>query len=150
MKVQSFERVQDLAAPSRPRTILFLIADTGAGHRSAAGAIAKALRLVYEQVHADGEPAPGVDIHIVDAFAECGRVPLRETISFYGPVTKHSPGFYRQIFHITNSVERFTAASRLCQPFLRQGLRSLIARTQPDVIVSVHPLLNHVTLQLLD
>jgi len=38
----------------------------------------------------------------------------------------------------------------LCQPFLRQGLRSLIQRTRPDAIVSVHPLLNHVTLQVLD
>jgi 1,2-diacylglycerol 3-beta-galactosyltransferase len=141
--------VQDIAALSLPRTILFLISDTGAGHRSAAGAIAKALRLVYEQAHADGEPAPVADIRIVDAFAECGRFPLRETVSLYGPVTKHSPGLYRQIFHITNSTERFNAASRLCQPFLRQGLRSLIERTRPDVIVSVHPLLNHVTLQVL-
>jgi 1,2-diacylglycerol 3-beta-galactosyltransferase len=141
--------VQDTRAPGLPRTILFLISDTGAGHRSAASAIAKALHLVYEQERANGQAAPGVDIRIVDAFAECGRFPLRETISLYGPVTKHSPRLYGQIFHITNSAERFNAANRLCRPFLRQGLRDLIERARPDVIVSVHPLLNHVTLQVL-
>jgi len=150
MKVQSHGRVQGIRAPSLPRRILFFISDTGAGHRSAANAIAKALRLVYEQAHGSGQPAPVADIRIVDAFAECGRFPLRETVSLYGPVTQHSPGLYRQIFHITNSTERFNAANLLCQPFLRQGLRSLIERTRPDVIVSVHPLLNHVTLQVLD
>ena len=143
MKVLSHRRVQEIAAPTFPRTILFLISDTGAGHRSAATAIVKGLHLVYE-------PASGVDIRIVDVFAECGRFPLRETVSLYGPVTQHRPGLYGQIFHMTNSTERFNAANRLCQPFLRQGLRSLIERTRPDVIVSVHPLLNHVTLQMLD
>jgi 1,2-diacylglycerol 3-beta-galactosyltransferase len=142
--------VQELRTHSRPCTILFLISDTGAGHRSAASAIAKALHIVYEQERLNGKTAPTVDIRTVDAFAECARFPLRKTVSLYGPMTRHSPRLYGHIFQMTNSTERFNAASRLCQPFLLEGLRSLIEQTQPDVIVSVHPLLNHVTLQALN
>ncbi|HEU4784826.1 MAG TPA: glycosyltransferase, partial [Ktedonobacterales bacterium] len=130
-----------------PRSILFLISDTGAGHRSAATAIAKALRIVYEQARASGYLAPDIDIHIVDVFTECAQFPLRKSVALYGPVVRHSPRLYGQLFHITNSAERFDAAKRLCQPFLLQGLRALIEQTRPDVIVSVHPLLNHITLQ---
>lgn len=142
--------IQEMRTHSRPCAILFLISDTGAGHRSAASAIAKALRTVYEQERLNGHTAPTVDIHTVDAFAECARFPLRKTVSLYGPMTRHSPRLYGHIFQMTNSTERFNAVSRLCQPLLLQGLRSLIERTQPDVIVSVHPLLNHVTLQALN
>jgi 1,2-diacylglycerol 3-beta-galactosyltransferase len=137
----------DIKARHYQNTILILISDTGAGHRTAAIAIARALRIICEQARTNGMPAPDLDIRIVDAFSECARFPLRRTVSFYGPVTTHSPRLYGQIFHLTNSAERFNVAKRLCQPFLLQGLRALIERTHPDVIVSIHPLLNHVTLQ---
>jgi UDP-N-acetylglucosamine:LPS N-acetylglucosamine transferase len=146
-KSHLYGNVRDSWADGPACTILFLISDTGAGHRSAASAIAKALRIVYEQARANGQPAPNIDIRIVDVFAECARFPLRKSVALYGPVTQHSPRLYGQIFHITNSAERFNAAKRLCQPFLLQGLRSLIERLQPNLIVSVHPLLNHVTLE---
>src|SRR5262249_17403932 len=74
---------------------------------------------------------------------------LRKTVSLYGPVTQRSPRLYGQIYHITNSTERFRAANHLYRPFLRQGLRDFVEQTRPDVIVSVHPLLNHVTLRVL-
>ncbi|HEU5348740.1 MAG TPA: glycosyltransferase, partial [Ktedonobacterales bacterium] len=149
-RAQHHVHLRDVRAHSDLYTILFLISDTGAGHRSAASAIAKALSLVYEQSHANGQPTPDMDCHIVDAFAECARFPLHKTVSFYGPVTRHSPRLYGHVFHATNSAERFNTVRQLCQPFLLQGLRALIARIRPDVIVSVHPLLNHVTLQALD
>lgn len=144
------ERREIRSKVNLPRRILFLISDTGSGHRNAANAIAKTLQLLYEQEHTYGAPISCVDIRIVDVFAECARFPLRETVSLYGPVTRRSPRLYGQIFHMTNSRERFSAANHLYQPFLRRGLRSLIERTHPDIIVSVHPLLNHVTLQALN
>lgn len=164
-----------MKAPERPRTILFLIADTGAGHRSAANAIQRALTQIVPHppspslaptsaTRAAARPATArasstraAVAHrstewrtlIVDAFVECSRFPLRNGVFLYGPAIKYSPHIYGQIFRMTNSVERFNAARRICQPFLRQGLRRLLERTRPDVIVSVHPLLNHVTLQVL-
>lgn len=140
-------------APRRPRTVLFLIADTGAGHRSAANAICEALRTIRpdtEEADASSRTRdPGWRLLIVDVFAECGRFPLRNGVSLYGPTIQHNPQLYGQIYRLTNTAERFNAARRLCQPFLRQGLCALLERTRPDVIVSIHPLLNHVTLQVL-
>lgn len=135
---------------NRPSRILILISDTGSGHRSAANAISKALQCVYEQEYANGSRGSRLEVHIVDAFAECARFPLRKTVSLYGPVTRHNPRLYGRIFHMTNSRERFSATNHLYQPFVRRGLRSLIERMHPDIIVSVHPLLNHVTLQALN
>lgn len=137
----------------RPRTVLFLIADTGAGHRSAANAIHAAMkdldqRQALRTTSGSRHQTP-VRVVIVDAFAECGHFPLRNGVFLYGPAIKYSPRLYGQIFRITNSSERFDTARRLAQPFLRQGLRRLLERVRPDVIVSVHPLLNHVTLQVL-
>ncbi len=141
---------------SRPRTVLFLISDTGAGHRSAANAIHAAMRLVEEQTPRNsriGSPQqeplhdPNWRAVIVDGFAECANFPLRKGVFLYGPAIKHSPRLYSRLFHMTNTVNRFHAAYRLSQPFLRQGIAQLLRRTRPDVIVSVHPLLNHITLQ---
>ena len=144
-----------MKAPRRPRTILLLIADTGAGHRSAANAITAAMTLLTAD-EVLGEPPlprnahdPGWKAVVVDAFANCGRFPLRNGVSLYGPAIQYSPRLYGQIYHFTNTRTRFDTALRLCQPFLRQGLRRLIARTRPDIIVSIHPLLNHITLQVL-
>lgn len=182
-----------MKTPRRPRTILFLIADTGAGHRSAANAINRALDIIEQDAVANATvvaatqtaahesrgtqrgtaratshtrhlspsssatiPTQHTQQHaamwrtvIVDVFAECSQFPLRNSVFLYGPAIKHSPRLYGQLFRMTNTVERFNTARRIAQPFLRQGLRRLIERTHPDVIVSIHPLLNHVTLQVL-
>jgi len=113
------------------------------------------MRLVEEQVQRTPRPGvPRAPLHdsnwravIVDGFAECANFPLRKGVFLYGPAIKHSPRLYSRLFHMTNSVHRFNAAYRLSQPFLRQGITELLLRTRPDVIVSVHPLLNHITLQ---
>ena len=140
---------------SRPRTVLFLISDTGAGHRSAANAIHAAMRIVEEQLprtpHVGAATNAGHDPNwravIVDGFAECANFPLRKGVFLYGPAIKHSPRLYSRLFHMTNTASRFHTAYRISKPFLRQGITQLLQRTRPDVIVSVHPLLNHITLQ---
>ena len=144
---------------SRPRTVLFLISDTGAGHRSAANALHAAMKLIEARTAVSAGPSPrarknqGHDpnwrVVIVDGFAECANFPLRKGVFLYGPAIKHSPRLYSQLFHLTNTTSRFNAAYRISQPFLRQGLAHLLQRYRPDVIVSVHPLLNHITLQVM-
>lgn len=174
-----------MTAPTRQRRVLFLIADTGAGHRSAANAIHHAMRLLADSPASSSPswpaptPAPGAapartsvrttprasqrtttraarpgasagwQATIVDAFVECSRFPLRNSVFLYAPAIKYSPRLYGQFFRVTNTTARFQAANRLVRPFLYQGLRRLFLETRPDVIVSVHPLLNHISLQVL-
>ncbi len=145
------------------RTILFLIADTGAGHRSAANAIRNAItfitqkkqeeRLLQEQSGIEEQksvsPQPGYRIEIVDVFEEYSRFPLREAVKLYGPAIRYRPKLYGRIYQFSNKAERFSAMKTVSTPLIHNGLLRLIKSVKPDVIVSVHPLLNHVTIRIL-
>lgn len=148
-----------MTAPTR--RILFLIADTGGGHRSAANAIHHAMGLISPLPNAPGERAISTsaarppayngrwEAEIVDAIKEYWRFPLRNGIFLYGPATRHAPRLYGQVFRLTNRTHGFQVGRRLARPFFYQGIVRLLLDTRPDVIVSVHPLLNHVTVDVL-
>ncbi len=144
------------------RTILFLIADTGAGHRSAANALRNAINILAEEEHrtwlerqqngVEGaympEP-PTYRIEIVDVFEEYGRFPLREAVKLYGPTIRYNPSLYGRFFHITDRAQSVAAVKNVAGPMVHKGLLRLITKVQPDVIVSIHPMLNHVTVEAL-
>jgi 1,2-diacylglycerol 3-beta-galactosyltransferase len=145
------------------RTILFLIADTGAGHRSAANAIRNAITfiaqtkqeewLIQQQNGTEEQksktPQPVFRVEIVDVFEEYSRFPLREAVKLYGPAIRYRPDLYGRIFHLSNQNQRFSAMKSVSTPLIHNGLLRLITSVKPDVIVSVHPLLNHVTMRTL-
>jgi 1,2-diacylglycerol 3-beta-galactosyltransferase len=135
--VQSDEAVNGPAA-----RILFLYSDTGGGHRAAAQAIDRALREL------DG--ADRIETHHVDAFAACGVFPLREGVASYGNMLKVRPSPYPAIYHLTNGRTRIRVISELGMPFIRRNLRRTLAATRPDIVVSVHPLLNTVARRFID
>lgn len=141
------------------RTILFLIADTGAGHRSAANAISHALKLISQQEQeewrirqqeepeeGDALPLPTYRIEIVDVFEEYSRFPLREAMKLYGPTIRYNPKLFGRFFHISNQNHTVLAVQSMASPLIHTGLLRLITSIQPDVIVSIHPLLNHVAI----
>lgn len=144
------------------RTILFLISDTGAGHRSAANAIRNAITLLAQQEQeqwlarqqergdSGGTFAPPTyRIEIVDVFEEYSRFPLREAVKLYGPAIRYNPKLYGRVFHLSNQAQRVNAVKTVATPLVLNGLMRLITTVQPDVIVSIHPMLNHVTIQAL-
>ena len=142
------------------RTILFLIADTGAGHRSAANALRNAINLIAEeerkrwlesqQEGADAPSAPEPPtyrIEIVDVFEEYSRFPLREAVKLYGPTIRYNPSLYGRFFHMTDRARSVAAVKTVAGPLVHKGLLRLIVSVQPDVIISIHPMLNHVTIE---
>jgi 1,2-diacylglycerol 3-beta-galactosyltransferase len=145
------------------RTLLFLIADTGAGHRSAANAIRNAITFVAQKEQEEwlarqqtateeqkNTPAPpSYRIEIVDVFEEYSRFPLREAIKLYGPAIRYNPKLYGRVFHLSNKAKGVSAVQTVATPLIRNGLMRLITSVKPDVIVSIHPLLNHVTIRTL-
>ena len=145
------------------RTILFLIADTGAGHRSAANAIRDAIIfiaqkkqeewLIQQQTGTEEQKSmpsqAGYRIEIVDVFEEYSHFPLREAVKLYGPAIRYRPKLYGRIFHLSNQVQRFSAMNTVSTPLIHNGLLRLIKSVKPDVIVSVHPLLNYITIRTL-
>jgi 1,2-diacylglycerol 3-beta-galactosyltransferase len=122
--------------------ILFLYSDTGGGHRAAAQAIDAALK-------ASGK-ADQIETHHVDAFASCGVFPLREGVASYGTMLKVQPSPYPAIYHLTNGSTRFRVISEIGLPFIRRNFRRMLDETRPDIVVSVHPLLNSFARRLIE
>lgn len=151
-------------ANANERTILFLIADTGAGHRSAANAIRNAINLISEKEQAEwlacqqnkteeaaivSSAPPTYRIEIVDVFEEYSRFPLREAVKLYGPAIRYNPKIYGRVFHTSNDARSVLAVQTMATPLIHNGLIRLFTSVKPDIIVSIHPMLNHVTVNAL-
>jgi 1,2-diacylglycerol 3-beta-galactosyltransferase len=125
------------------KRILFLISDTGGGHRSAACAVTAALDELKMQ--ARGRVVT-FEHRIEDVAAHCA-FPLSHLGPAYSTALRYAPPIYGALFHATNGRRRFRSVIRFCEPLYRERLRDLFVSYKPDVIVSVHPLLNHAALR---
>ncbi len=164
---------------AKQRTLLFLIADTGAGHRSAANAIYTALKLLSQEEQEAWLGSPNAEQHsselttatatlalgqaptpvqsktppltyrveIVDVFEEYSRFPLREAVKLYGPTIRYNPKLFGEVFHISNREETIATMNTLAAPLIHNGLLRLITSVQPDVIISIHPLINRAAIK---
>jgi 1,2-diacylglycerol 3-beta-galactosyltransferase len=125
------------------KRILFLISDTGGGHRSACNAITAALD--QTNFGPRGQPLH-FDHRIEDVASHCS-FPLSQLGPAYSAALRFAPPLYGAMYHATNGKRRFRSVIRFCEPLYRRRLRDLFASYKPDVIVSVHPLLNHAALR---
>lgn len=120
---------------------LLLISDTGGGHRSAANAICAALDEI--------ETPDRFEHRIEDVAAHCA-FPLTQLGLGYSMALRYAPPVYGALYYATNGRRRYRALVRFCEPLYRERLRDLFIAYRPDVIVSVHPLLNHAALRARD
>jgi 1,2-diacylglycerol 3-beta-galactosyltransferase len=116
-----------------PTPLLFLIADTGGGHRACATAVAEQLG-----------PESGFDCHIVDPFAESSPRLIGWTADLYGPLIRDAPWLWGAMYHATNSRPGVATLVHSTLRPVQPGITRLIERLQPAAIVSFHPLLNHI------
>ncbi len=124
------------------RTLL-LISDTGGGHRSAAQAIGAAL----DQTRFGPDGAPLAFEHRIEDVAAHCTFPLSQLGPAYSAALRFAPPLYGALYHATNGKRRFKTVVTFCEPLYRKRLRDLFLSYRPDVIVSVHPLLNHAALR---
>jgi len=125
------------------KRVLLLISDTGGGHRSAANAIVAALDEVDRGPF--GQPLK-LEHRIEDVAAHC-TFPLSQLGPAYSAALRFAPPLYGALYHATNGRRRFRSVIRMCEPLYRNRLKNLFLEFRPDVIVSVHPLLNHAALR---
>lgn len=119
------------------KRVLFLISDTGGGHRSGAQAVGAAL---------DQLPTGKFEWEIDDIGTHCS-FPLSQLGPAYSAALRFAPPVYGALYHMTNGRRRFRSLVKVCEPLYREQLRSAFLAYKPDVIVSVHPLLNHAALR---
>jgi 1,2-diacylglycerol 3-beta-galactosyltransferase len=92
---------------------------------------------------------PDVQIAWCDPLIGQGRAVARRLTSLYPTIIKRSPPTWGAIFHASNTGPSFTAICTTLRAQIRPVLRRQLEASQPDVVLSVHPLLNHITAALL-
>ncbi|MGI8847221.1 MAG: MGDG synthase family glycosyltransferase [Candidatus Dormibacteria bacterium] len=119
-----------------PALLLFLIADTGGGHRASANAV----RRYFEEEH------PGeFEIRIVDPFVEAAPRWTGAATNLYGPIIQNARWLWGGIYHATNSRPAMVALQGTVLRSVEKGIERLCDEVEPAAIVSFHPLLNHIS-----
>jgi 1,2-diacylglycerol 3-beta-galactosyltransferase len=118
--------------------LLFLIADTGGGHRAAANAVERQM----------AASSPGdLEITILDPFASAKPRVIGGTASLYGPITRHARWLWGGLYHATNTRPAVALLEGTVLRTVARAVTEAIERLDPDCIVSFHPLLNHVSVR---
>jgi 1,2-diacylglycerol 3-beta-galactosyltransferase len=120
------------------RRLLFLIADTGGGHRAAATAV--------ERQMAGSSPGE-FEITILDPFTSAKPRLIGGTASLYGPITRHARWLWGGLYHATNSRSAVALLEGTVLRSVTGAVAEAIERIEPDCVVSFHPLLNHVSVR---
>lgn len=115
-------------------SILVLFSDTGGGHRAAANALREALHRLN----------PDVKVTLADPLMTEGPRVVRRLTSLYSPIIRRSRALWAFVYYGGNLKASFAAIRGLLGPPVRRKLEELIERHDPDLVLSVHPLINHI------
>jgi 1,2-diacylglycerol 3-beta-galactosyltransferase len=120
------------------RKLLFLIADTGGGHRAAATAVGRQMV----------ETAPGeFEVTILDPFSGSKQRIIGGTAGLYGPITRHARWLWGGLYHATNSRTAIGLMERTVLRSVTAAVIDAVDRLDPACVVSFHPLLNHISVR---
>jgi len=113
--------------------VLFLSSDTGGGHRASAESLAKQFQLLY----------PGSTYDLYDVVEENFGPPYNSLVGLYKHLSAH-PSQWKLLYTISNSrgVEMIMDAH--FKLMFERAIRKSIQEYNPDVVVSVHPMMTNV------
>ena len=117
--------------------ILYFFSDTGGGHRSAASAIIRAVDHLRPDTYAQ---------EMMDVFLACSGF-LNIFARLYGPVIKYSPRMWGQLYYWLDDEKKIEQMEKIAGPFILKELKKLLVEKKPSAIVSVHPMVNHLTVR---
>jgi len=116
---------------------LILFSDTGGGHRAAARALTDALKLLD----------PTCVVTVADPLIGQGPTVVRRLASLYSPMIRRSRAAWGAVYHTSNTRPAFAAIRAVFGHGVRKSVIDLLQKHDPDVVLSVHPLLNHISHQ---
>eukprot|EP01054_Gregarina_sp_Poly1_P009227 Gregarina_sp_Poly_1__9226@NODE_569_length_7491_cov_137_215517_g446_i0_p1_GENE_NODE_569_length_7491_cov_137_215517_g446_i0NODE_569_length_7491_cov_137_215517_g446_i0_p1_ORF_typecomplete_len657_score71_51MGDG_synth/PF06925_11/9_7e43Glyco_tran_28_C/PF04101_16/0_11Glyco_tran_28_C/PF04101_16/1_6e14Glyco_trans_1_4/PF13692_6/1_1e04Glyco_trans_1_4/PF13692_6/5_7e03Glyco_trans_1_4/PF13692_6/0_00032Glyco_trans_1_3/PF13528_6/1_9e02Glyco_trans_1_3/PF13528_6/0_0051Glycos_transf_1/PF00534_20/0_086_NODE_569_len len=137
-RVSGYSRRSSTAPRKR---ILILLSDTGGGHRASAGAIQDALTHLYG--------ADNIEIIILDIWTDYGRWPFNSFVSVYR-FASENPWCWKMMYESSRSP--ISRSLFLSSGYAVSGgnFASIFAELRPDLVISVHPLCQHVPLQIME
>jgi 1,2-diacylglycerol 3-beta-galactosyltransferase len=118
-----------------PKQVVFLMSDTGGGHRASANALVEALRAL----HGDA-----VRCQVVDLLTGYGRWPLSRAPDYYQPLVDRRLWLWRALWSVGEHDWLWRGVARVARVWQAGGLQRFADDCPADLYISVHPLLNHV------
>lgn len=122
------------------KQIVFLMSDTGAGHRAAADAICAALELRYPDQY---------DYTLIDVYRRYTPFPFDHMPEIYPPWVRWAEPTWGWIYRFSNHRRRGGISMALLYRFWRGGARRLVTEYPADVYVSVHALFSRPVMRAL-
>ncbi len=122
------------------KRVLFLMSDTGGGHRAAAEAIAEALQRKY------GEK---VELELVDVFKSYSPFPWNYMPEFYPWLINHGKSSWGMGYKLSNTQRRAKAITRGMYLTIESRIKKMLREHPADVVVCVHSVLTHLAMQAL-
>ncbi|EEC51263.1 predicted protein, partial [Phaeodactylum tricornutum CCAP 1055/1] len=129
-----------MAASSIPKSrkekglhVLFLSSDTGGGHRASAESLANQFQLLF----------PGTTYDLLDIVEKDGVAPYNSLVSTYKHLSAH-PSQWKLVYTVSNSRAFEMLADAHLKLMCERAVRKRIQSYNPDVVISVHPLMTNV------
>uniref|UniRef100_A0A7N1A426 monogalactosyldiacylglycerol synthase n=1 Tax=Kalanchoe fedtschenkoi TaxID=63787 RepID=A0A7N1A426_KALFE len=123
----------------RTKNVLILMSDTGGGHRASAEAIRDAFRLEFGDEYS---------IYVKDVWKEYTGWPLNSMESQYKFMVKHVQ-LWNVAFHSTSPKWIHSMYLAAIAAFYTKEVEAGLMEYKPDIIISVHPLMQHIPLWVL-
>eukprot|EP00188_Purpureofilum_apyrenoidigerum_P000167 Plantae.Rhodophyta-Purpureofilum_apyrenoidigerum.ctg10631.p1 GENE.Plantae.Rhodophyta-Purpureofilum_apyrenoidigerum.ctg10631~~Plantae.Rhodophyta-Purpureofilum_apyrenoidigerum.ctg10631.p1 ORF type:complete len:468 (+),score=61.04 Plantae.Rhodophyta-Purpureofilum_apyrenoidigerum.ctg10631:107-1510(+) len=118
-----------------PMKVLILMSDTGGGHRASAEALTSAFRHVYKD---------NVVVNMTDLWVEIAGWPFSTYPWWYRLVAKY-PLLWLVVYWYGKFPPTRWYQEQIWQVLCHNRVREYIDEHQPDVVVSVHPMVNRLT-----
>lgn len=122
------------------KQVVFLMSDTGGGHRASANALVDALQVL----HGDA-----IHCQVIDLFAAYGAWPVSRAPDYYQPLVDRRLWLWRAMWWVCEHNLLWRAVAQVTRVWQSGGLQRFAADHPADLYVSVHPLLNHVPRRVL-
>jgi 1,2-diacylglycerol 3-beta-galactosyltransferase len=123
-----------------PKRILILMSDTGGGHRASAEAIAEATAHLY---------GDEITVRIVDAWRRYVPWPLKRIPDAYPWLVSDGLWLWNALWRTDDKTWSPRLVSLVLTPIVRRSAIRLFRAERPDLVVTVHPIINHIPLRLL-
>ena len=116
------------------RRILFLMSDTGGGHRASAQAISEAIEFLYPDQF---------EILIEDIWMDHTRWPINRLPHLYPWLSSSGTRWWLLLWNATRRPLLWRGMLQATNLLTRRKILRFLTEVQPDIVVSVHPAMNH-------
>nr|GMD90913.1 probable monogalactosyldiacylglycerol synthase, chloroplastic [Ipomoea batatas] len=122
-----------------PKKVLILMSDTGGGHRASAEAIKAAFSQEFGEKY---------QVIVCDLWTEHTPWPFNQLPKSYSFLVKHS-SLWRMTYYASAPRVIHQSNFAATSTFIAREVAKGLMKYKPDIIISVHPLMQHVPLRIL-